>query len=206
MKRIVVLLLLAACGTGPAAEDPDASPTPDAPSSDAAPTGPDAAAEGDAPPPLDATCTPLVGDVIVDHACLHVMHGPYSTTTAGTDPATVTANINMAHTHYTVELARDGDHHGGVFLYRPTQDGAHAFFVDPATPLQLSDPDGVPLPVLTRHEVTTCAGIASVVVAQLGRQIRYRVSTAAVTAPAIHVLVENLESFAPEDAWARMCP
>jgi hypothetical protein len=205
MNRIAALLLLAACGTDSAADAPDASATDDAPSSDAAATAPDAGAEGDAPP-SDAPCTPRVGDAIVEHACLHVMHGPYAAITAGTDPATVTANINMAHTHYTVELARDDDRHGGVFLYRPIQDGAHAFFVDPAANLQLSDPDGVALPVLARHEVATCAGVASVVVAQLERQVRYRVSTAAVTAPAIRVLVENLDSFAPEDAWARTCP
>lgn len=81
---------------------------PDAGLGDAAPPPrvdaalPDAAIADAAPGP-DADCAPRLGPVVVEHACLHVMHGPFGTVTAQPDPATATVNINASHTYYTVE-------------------------------------------------------------------------------------------------------
>ena len=207
MRFWLVPLVATACSADAETASPDAATPFDARFADAPLADVDAVPTDG--PAIDGDCLPAVGDVVIQHACLHVVHGPHATVTAGSDASTVTANVNAAHTHYTIELPRDGtdaDRYRGVVVYRPAQDGEHAFFVEPSAPLVLTDAAGVALPIVARHDVATCAGITSVAVVRLERQVRYRVVVPAITAPSVHLIVENLESFAPEDAWGRTCP
>jgi hypothetical protein len=195
------------CGADAGAGSPDAAAAFDGALADAPLVEVDAV-PGDAAA-IDGDCPRSVGDVVIEHACLHVVHGPHAMVTAGSDASTVTANINAPHTHYTIELPRDSadpDRYRGAVMYRPAQDGDHALFFDPAVPLVLTDPAGAALPVIAGHDVATCAGVARVAVVHLERQVRYRVVVPAVAAPSVRLIVENLESFAPEDAWAQACP
>lgn len=204
MRRALPIAVLAACGGESVTDSPDAAPPVDAAPFDAASfdAGDPDGASGDLDGALgDAACTPAVGATVVEHACLHVMHGPFATAMAGADPATVTASINTPHTYYTIDLVPDGDRHRGAVLYRPAQDGDHAFFVDPSAALTITAPDGAALPIAAAHDVATCDGIRSAVVVRLARQVRYRVIVPAIPGPSLRVVVENLDSFAPEDAW-----
>ena len=205
--RRALLLVVTACGADAGTAPPDAATRFDARFADA-PLAEGDAVPGDAPA-TDGDCPRLVGDVIVEHACLHIAHGPYATVSAGSDASTVTANVNAPHTHYTIELPRDStdpDRYRGAVVYRPTQDGEHAFFMEPSASLDVTDATGLALPIVARHDVATCAGIASVAVVRLERQVRYRAVVPAITASSVHLVIENLDGFAPEDAWVPTCP
>jgi hypothetical protein len=201
---LLLLLAVAACGDG----------GPDAPAADgAAPAdahAPDVAlaADGgvDAGAGADAACAPAVGAAVIEHACLHVQHGPHAAVTAGSDPATVTANVNAPHTHFTIGLVGAAAPYRGAVVFRPTQDGEHAFLADPALALRITTAGGDALPVIADHDVTTCAGIARAVVVRLERLVSYRVIVPDTTAATARLIIENLESFAPEEAWGGQCP
>jgi hypothetical protein len=200
----MLLLVLAACGGEPedAADAGGATPA-DATTPDAAPPSD---GREDASPGADAACAPIVGTAVVEHACLHVEHGPHGAVTAGADPATVTANVNAPHTHFTITLVGAAAPYRGAVVYRPTQDGEHAFLADPALALRVTSAGGEDLPVVARHDVATCAGIAQALVVPLERLVSYRVIVPDTTAPTARLIIENLESFAPEDAWGQACP
>jgi hypothetical protein len=203
MKRALALLLVA-CGSEARPgepEPPDAAAPADAPVTDAAL---DDAAPGDAG--TDAACTPVVGAAIIEHACLHVAHGPHGMVTAGSDPATVTTNINAAHTHFTVTLVGATAPYHGAVVYRPTQSGELAIFVDPGLDLRVTTASGQEVPTVVRHDVTTCAGLSRALVVELERMVSYRVVVSEASAATMGIIIENLGSFAPEDAWGQACP
>jgi hypothetical protein len=205
VKRSLALLLATACGRDGDTEAADASTHLDAPVADAPLADLDASHDAGTDA-LDGECPLAVGGTVIDHACLHVTHGPRASVTASGDPDTATANVNMPHTLYTIDLVPDSSQYRGVVTYRPTQDGDHAFFVDPAGSLVVTDRAGAALPVVASHDVTTCDGVASVAVVRLAAQTRYHLAIPAVSAPSLQVIIENLDGFAPEDAWTRACP
>jgi hypothetical protein len=203
MKRALVLVLVA-CGSDAEPGDPgppDAVATADAPIIDAALD--DSALDDGG---TDAACMPVVGAAIIEHACLHVAHGPYAMVTAGSDPATVTANINAAHTHFTVTLVGATAPYHGAVVYRPTQSGELAIFYDPGLELRVTTASGEALPTVVRHDVTTCAGLSRAMVVELERTVSYRVVVSGASAATMGIIIENLGSFAPEDAWGQACP
>jgi hypothetical protein len=204
MRKRALALLLVACGGDAepgAPERPDAAATADAPITDAAL---DDGTLDDAG--TDAACTPVVGAAIIEHACLHVAHGPHAMVTAGSDPATVTASINAAHTHFTVTLVGATAPYHGAVVYRPTQSGELAIFVDPGLELRVTTASGQALPAVVRHGVATCAGLSRAMVVELERMVSYRVVVSAASAATMGIIIEYLGGFAPEDAWGQACP
>lgn len=147
--------------------------------------------------PLEAGCTQL-GSWVVDHACEHVINGPYASVTASNLELFTTANpnINAAHTYYTVSLPGSGTSYKGTVRFVPGRTNSWAFFTNPDVPVKLTNSSGTVLPPALSHTVSGC-GLQRVTVYNLtqngSRSLYYLLTLGTTSSSTVGVSVERVE-------------
>jgi len=140
-------------------------------------------------PDSDMAC---VVDLVLEHSCLHVQHGPFATV-SGSEQAAL-ANVNMVHTAFTVTFANPG---AGKVGYRPNQTGQYVFYVGSGVQLVLTQ-DAVTIPPLFVEPVPGCDGLARAFVFDLKAMGKYILDFAPETGvPMTSLVVENVTALAP---------
>jgi hypothetical protein len=132
----------------------------------------------------------------IGHACLHATFGPFRTATASSNYATATVNINQEHTAYNVRLPLLSGRRQGVVVYKPTETGEHAFFINPDVPLVLRDATTNALvPVVSQQSVTPaeCSTLTAIVTYNLTGAQSYKLTYGPTTASTVLTVVENLD-------------
>jgi hypothetical protein len=158
-----------------------------------APAGAGGGAEGGGP---GALCQePLLGRAVIEHACLHVEHGPYVDLTAATDEANAPA-VSAPHTAYRVGSS------GGALSwlhFTAPSSGSYAFLGALPTTLLFSLEDGSLVPSTAMG--TTCAGLPAARVLDLDAAQPLSLSWAEGD---LVLVVEALAPFG-EEAWELGC-
>jgi hypothetical protein len=145
---------------------------------------------------VDAAPTECRLDLVLEHSCLHVQHGPFASVMAG-NSGTI-ANVSTPHTAFTVQLLEQPTNH---VSYRPNQSGEHAFYLGPDVDLSISDDSAILQPKY-REPVTTCAGIATVLVFDLRAQAKYTLGfERSALSPTTTLVIENVAALAAR-GWA----
>jgi hypothetical protein len=164
-------------GAAVPADDASAPVTTDS----AAPQGPDADSN-------DAGM--CVVDPVLEHSCLHAMHGPFEAVLAA-DLAAAPPDISRPHTAWRMTLPATSS---GRFAFRPNMEGEYVFYLDRALPLQVSS-GGVSVMPTFSEPVTSCVGISEARVFPLTRATRYDVSVGPVPGDAATVIIESVQAF-----------
>ncbi|MET0341381.1 MAG: hypothetical protein ABW252_10280 [Polyangiales bacterium] len=132
-------------------------------------------------------------DPVLEHACLHVQHGPFAEVDATGGAGTVPA-ISAPHTVYVLRLGAGA----GRVAYRPVLPGQHVFYLEADLPLALHAPDGSLTPSHV-EPVDDCPGLARAHVFNLTAGTRYEAEIGPGRATA-QVLVESVDSLT-FDGW-----
>lgn len=144
------------------------------------------------PAPISAP-PPCRVDPVLEHACLHVRHGPFAEVDARAGAAVV-PSISAPHTVYVLGLGAAA----GRVAYRPVLQGQHVFYLEADLPLTLHAPDGR-LTATHVEPVVDCAGLTRAHVFNLTAGTRYEAEIGPGRATA-QVLVESVDSLT-FDGW-----
>lgn len=113
---------------------------------------------GAAGTPSGPVCKPIDAG-LMEHSCLHTVHGPFETRAAHPLDQTPFNDVDAPHTAFTIvlpELEASTDEHRGAIRYRPTVDGYYAFFLDSlGVPLEIFEADGTLVPRFGTQDVTS---------------------------------------------------
>jgi hypothetical protein len=146
------------------------------------------AQEGCPPPPQTAELT----EAAADHACTHVVHGPFESVAASADPGSPGDELRNVHTAYTVELARGQDGYAGVSLFEPRVDATFAFFIADETSLSLLDAAGEEVCPRAVQPANACPEIGRAVFFDLRRKAPNRLLLRSAEAPEVLVIIEEI--------------
>lgn len=67
---------------------------------------------------------------VLNHACIHVLYGPFASATAIATPDSWAPNTDMPHNHYTITLPEAADEYVGYTSYFPTARATYHFYVE----------------------------------------------------------------------------
>ncbi|WP_394824182.1 hypothetical protein [Pendulispora albinea] len=144
---------------------------------------------GACPPPSQKY--PLTA-AYADHACLHVLHGPWEKFPADADPASTKTELRNTHYAYTVELpsTADGAHAGAVY-FEPRSTEGFAFFRTSDTPFTLQTRDGAQICPVASYEVkASCSELRRVDFFDLTRKSEYPLRLGPTSESSVMVIVE----------------
>jgi MYXO-CTERM domain-containing protein len=99
----------------------------------------------------------VVGPAATEHTCLHGQFGPFVTVTAQAYPGTVLTNVNPVHTYFTVQLPGAPEENRSAVRYHPNVSGTFGLYLKQDYPIVVRDADGIAVPVLFEHAVSTCS-------------------------------------------------
>lgn len=133
-------------------------------------------------------------DPVLEHACLHVKHGPFAEIEAAGAGSAVPA-ISPPHTVYALRLGAEA----GRVAYQPVLPGQHVFYLGADLPLALHAPGGALAPSHV-EPVAGCPGLARAYVFNLTAGTRYEAEVGPGGATT-QVLVESVESLTFND-WS----
>lgn len=129
-------------------------------------TMPDARADGpdDASSPFDDSGADgdCWLDPVLEHACLHVTHGPFAQVMSNV--SSTPPNVNAPHTAFTVSLPPGMN--TGHLSYRPAESGEYVFYLGANVELALHD-SMQQLNETFRESIATCAGLEAAFVYNL---------------------------------------
>jgi hypothetical protein len=157
----------------------------------------------------DGPCTPALGAMLIEHACLHAGRGPLREVeaAASADGLSSAHAVNRTHTAYSVLVPGDETRERtGYVEYRPSRDGDHAIFSGDLEALSIEGPAGEAVGVSHDEAIRSCSSFdaSRVVTLRRGERYRLRLSVAA-SSPAATLFFEHLGTFG-DAAWAgRSC-
>ncbi|HEX5659382.1 MAG TPA: hypothetical protein VFX59_19440 [Polyangiales bacterium] len=134
-------------------------------------------------------------DPLLEHSCLHALHGPYGDIEAATEGAV--PSVDRVHTAWRIALP---DASAGRVTFQPTQSGEHVFYLEGAVPLTVRA-GGALVPEAYRESVVGCSGLAAAHVYELERGVRHDVSVGPSENGTATLVIENVQSLAV-DGWA----
>ncbi|WP_437605390.1 hypothetical protein WMF20_30255 [Sorangium sp. So ce834] len=144
--------------------------------------------EGCSPPPQSAELT----EAAADHACMHVVHGPFESVAASADPEAPGDELRNVHTAYTVALVRGQDGYGGASVFEPRVDATFAFFVAHDTSLSLLDAAGEEVCPRAVQPANACPELGRAVFFDLRRKAPNRLLLGSAEAPEVLVIIEEM--------------
>ena len=157
--------------------------------------------EADAGAPADAGICPI--DPVLEHSCLHAMHGPF-VEVAGGDGATVAPDISRVHTAWQMTLPATS---AGRFVHRPNMTGEYVYYLDKPLPLELRA-QGIALTPTFVEPVSTCNGISEARVYALAAGERYDVAVGPTADDRAVLVIESVGALT-ERGWSERfeeCP
>jgi hypothetical protein len=142
-------------------------------------------------------------DAVLEHACLHAMHGPFEPLTAGTGSA-VGPDIGRPHTAWQMTLPSAEP---GRYVYRPSMTGEYVYYLDRPLPLALRAQGAVLTPSYV-EPVSTCNGITEARVYSLTGGVRYDVEVGPTSEERATLIIESVLALRP-GGWSdrfEACP
>jgi hypothetical protein len=100
-----------------------------------------------------------VYDPLLNHACGHVVFGPFAAATATAAATPLAERTDTAHTRYTIALPGTGGSHAGYTRLRAVSAGTWSLFLDGEVPVALETDAGVATPVALTAMPDACDGI-----------------------------------------------
>lgn len=101
-----------------------------------------------------------VYDPLLNHACGHVVVGPYADAVAAPSPSPLAPRTDVAHTRYTVALPDAASGRAGYTRIRAPAAATWHLFVDGDAPLALEDDAGAARPLASAVMPDACDGIS----------------------------------------------
>lgn len=215
-------------GAMPDVEVGTAPALPTSPSTDAAPGddgGPDTGAAQDVPDsrdastgdagldgaPRDSAAEPVedepecvertLGQAVVDHACLHGVGGPFEAALPAADAA-FAPDASRPHTAFELSWPEAVDR--GYLRYDASASGLHAFFVDAASSVTVTDAATGAVAATVWTQPAPCASLPHATVVFLDQGTSYLVMLGQWATPPSLLVAEPLVPFGP-GAFSRGC-
>jgi hypothetical protein len=147
---------------------------------------------------LDNDCDGAVDNLpdpigeVVEHACLHAQHGPFTTVDAAAPGASGAPDVSAPHTAYHVNLVAVGGAFSGELAFTPDETTDVAILVDPDVPVVVLDAGGDPIEIEEERAITTCPALARASVLELEGGVTYRLQLGPATAAQALLLIEEV--------------
>lgn len=102
-----------------------------------------------------------VGQAATEHTCLHGAFGPFAGVVAAADGTTVTTDVSVSHTYYTVVLPGEPGENLSRALFRPATSSPYAIYLKNPYPLRLLDEASDEVEVVMEHAISSCSVVDS---------------------------------------------